>query len=154
MSNLKISGANPHITVMNPENATNYNDPDFDENVPPILRGFISDDSLKISFVALWNEHTDENTREFQVSKFETLYLSKKDPRASVVGEDDIAIDKIITESVFPELKAYGIKLGSIVVHDYADFETIDFTFEDPEKLNILLDMIDQAFRIKIKGEK
>lgn len=154
MFNSKIPGANPHITVMNPQNSVNYNDADFDETAAPILRGFVSDNHLKLSFVALWNENVGEKIREFQVSKFDALYLSGRDVYSDTATPGDLTVDKIITEDSFPELKLYSIKINSINIHDYVDFETNDFIFEDEDKLNALLDMIDQAFKMKIKGEK
>lgn len=154
MFNLKIPGANPHITVMNPQNTTSYNDPNFDETAVPILRGFLSDNHLKISFLALWNENISEGVREFQVSKFDTLYLSGRDIYSDTAVPGELSVDKIISNDSFPELKFYSIKINSINIHDYVDFETNDFIFEDDDKLNALLDMIDQAFRFKIKGEQ
>ena len=158
-----IEGASPFIhTGRTPLNVTTrYNDPDYDETVPPLYQGFISDKNLKIAFTVIWNNHfelenQEENPelkayREFQVTKFETLYLHGVDR-----GKQPDHLEKSGRLSANPEivqvlfndvLSPYGIQLNKVVMHDYKDFESIDYSFINPDIYNKLCDLIDYTFR-------
>lgn len=158
-----ISGANPFIhTGRTPMNVTTrYNDPDYDETVPPLYQGFLNDKNLKVTFTVVWNNRFDlinqeedptlKNYREFQVVKFESLYLhgvdrgKQPDP---LEKSGRLSANPEIIQMLFNEvLSPYGIRLNKVTMHDYKDFESIDFTFEDENLKNQVLDLIDYTFR-------
>lgn len=158
-----IVGANPFIhTGITPINVTTrYNDPDYDETVPPLYQGFLSDGNLKITFTVLWNNHFEledqtENPefkayREFQVTKFNTLYLhgvdrDKQPDHLEKSGR--LSANPEIVQILFDKvLSPYGLSLNKVVMHDYKDFECIDFEFTNQEIYNKLCDLIDYTFR-------
>lgn len=158
-----IEGANPFVyTGRTPLNVTTrYNDPDYDETVPPLYQGYISDGNLKISFTVIWNNQFDEENqketpalksyREFQVSKFETLYLHGVDRDKTpdhLEKSGRLSANPEIVQVLFNDvLSPYSIKLNQVVMHDYKDFESIKFEFEDLDTYNKICDLIDYTFR-------
>jgi len=163
MSKPFIAGANPHIHVgRTPLNVTtSYNEPDYDDTVLPLYQGFLNDKNLKISFTVIWNNHFDlerqtsdpttKAYREFQVTKLNSLYLhgidsnKRPDPneRSGVLSANPEIIQALFSDVLSP----YGIILKKVTMHDYKDFESVDFTFSDDTFKEQFYDLIDYTFR-------
>ena len=161
-----IAKANPFVSVSpTPMNTTlRYNDSDYDETVPPIYRGFINDRNLKLSFTVIWNNHFElesqedkpefKQYREFQVVKFDNLHLHGLD-RGKQPDPDErsgtISANSELVQALYSNvLSPYGIVLNKVNMHDYKDFESIDFTFSDEQIKNQIMDLIDYTFRKKL----
>lgn len=159
----KLKGANPHIVIMRKPviSGVRYNEQDFDDSMPPLYQGFITDRHLKISFVAIQNdkyntfEQKEDPTykayRDFQVVRYDGLFLHRIDKNKSIDPTE-----KSGTMSVNPELvhllfqdvlDPYGIVLNKVTMHDYTDYESVDFSFTDSSKKELLEDMIDNYFK-------
>ena len=116
----------------------------------------LNQEELICSFEIFELENQEENPelkayREFQVTKFETLYLHGVDR-----GKQPDHLEKSGRLSANPEivqvlfndvLSPYGIQLNKVVMHDYKDFESIDYSFINPDIYNKLCDLIDYTFR-------
>lgn len=158
-----IAGANPYVSVgRTPLNTTDsYNDPDYDETVLPLYQGFLNDKNLKISFTVMWNNRfdvemqqldtTSKAYREFQVVKINSLYLHGIDSNKHTDPNEKsgvLSANPEIVQVLFNDvLSPYGIVLTKVNMHDYKDFECIDFTFVNDTFEEQLYDLIDYTFR-------
>lgn len=163
MSKPIISGANPFIHInKTPLNVTtNYNDPQYDDSIPPLYQAFLSDQNLKISFLVLWNNNFDievqttvptfKSYREFQIVKFDSLYLHGLDTgKTPDINEKSgtISTNPEIVQALFQDiLSPYGIVLNEATIHDYKDFESINYSFSNEVLKEKLYDLVDYTFR-------
>jgi hypothetical protein len=142
---------NPHIEVKDKAINTqlNYNEKNFNESSSSLFHVFISEDKLKVLFTVEWKD-PNSSKREFQVVKHDHLYLDGIDkgkaypiekPYVGTISADPTVVQKLFSKN----LDTYGIRLDKVTTHKLTFFESIDFTFTDPVKLEELYDKINEA---------
>jgi hypothetical protein len=112
----------------------------------------VIENSLKLTFSVQWVDPSI-NDIEFKVIKCLGLYLVGMDENISYPTSGAISSDPTIAQTLFKDnLDPYGIVLNKIVVHSMNFFESLDFTFTDPIKLEELYLLInEQCKKIKHK---
>lgn len=143
---------NPYIEVKDRSiNARlNYNDPDYDDSAVSLFHVFISQEKLKVLFTVEWKD-PNSNLREFQVIKHDHLYLDGQDrdkiyPIGTTPYPGVLSADPSIVQELFSDnLDRYGIRLDKVTIHNHTFYESVNFTFTDPAKLDQLYDLINEA---------
>lgn len=143
---------NPHIEVQlrSINSNLNYNDPNFDDTDASLFHVVIAENKLKLLLTVEWKDPL-HNPREFQVVRHDHLYLDGQDkgqayPLGAVPYPGNLSADPTIVQGLFDDtLLPYGIRLDKVVVHNHTNYESINFTFTDPTKLNELYDRVNQA---------
>lgn len=142
----------PHIEIkLRPINTRrNYNDPDYDDNEEGIYHVIISENKLKMLFTVKWQE-PGLNKREFQVIRHDHLYLDGQDkgqvypignhPYGGTISADNSVVQELFSDNLDP----YQIRLDKVTVHNHLFYESINFTFVDPQLLETLYDRINEA---------
>lgn len=135
--------------------STNYNSEDFQDIENPIYMGFLADNILKIFFTVKWNTvDLPDGEREFQVIKFNKIYIDTMDENAKEEPDyiNGLSANVGIVHALFDKvLSFYSIRLNRVHMYNYSDFESIDFTFDNLSKKEALLDYINETLKRKLR---
>lgn len=142
----------PHIEVTSRAINTrlNYSDPEYSDTEESLYHVVVSEDKLKLLFTVKWQDPA-KNPREFQVVRHDHLYLDGQDdnqeyPIGTFPYGGSISADNSIIQELFQKnLSPYQIRLDKVTVHNHNYYESINFTFVDPQLLEELYDKIHEA---------
>jgi hypothetical protein len=139
---------NPHIKISTctVNNTTDYNNSEFNGDELPIYSVILSDYALKIQFIVEWQEE-----QAFVITNYGRLYLDgtdrvAKNNRSYHETGEYISANAHITQALFTDiLSPYGIVLDKIYVHNYTDFDTTEYHFENEKYEKYFTDYVNQA---------